>query len=116
MSALSEQLLRDAAGRLHHIGMRYVGAIAEVARGRTFGFLPAGDPGVHECRDLIDLMLLTRAEINGLSKLLVDAKVITPSQLEHEFTEQYNWFAEVKAKQFGVEVFDGGLRFTKESK
>lgn len=116
MSKLTEQIARDAANRLHHIGMRYVGALAEVARGSKVGLLPATDPGVHEMRDLIDLLLLTRAEINALSKLLVEAKVFTAEQLVKEYAEQYDWLADTKAKQFGVKIIDGGLVFDKDSK
>lgn len=116
LNALETQLLQDAAQRLHHIGIRYVGALAEVGRGREVGLLPAKDPGVHEMRDLIDLLLLCRAELNGLTKLLTEAGALTSDQIAKEFTEQYTWLADTKARQFGVTIIPGGLQFTKDSR
>lgn len=101
------------ANKLHHLGMIYVGAVAEVAQGKVVGVLPADNPGVHNIRDLIDLVLFARAEINGLTNLLVRRNIVNEEQLNREFAEQYRYLAQTKAKQFGVGVNDLGLVFGK---
>ena len=114
MSEMPPQMtIQQAAERLHHLSMRYVGALAEVGQGRVVGFLERG-PGTSEMRDLIDLILLTRAEINGLSKLLCDAGIFTPEKMVKEFAEQYQWLTKAKEDQLGVEVSDVGLVFRKK--
>jgi hypothetical protein len=105
--------VREAANRLHHLSMRYVGAFAEIAKGEPVGLLPQGAPGLKEMRDLIDLVLLTRAEISGLSKILIEAKITTVERLTEVMAEEYEYLAIVKANQLGVEIFDGGLKFKK---
>jgi hypothetical protein len=108
---MSQEALRLASERLHHLSMRYVGALAEVVSGKAHGFLPTGWPGLKECRDFIDLILFTRAEINGLTNLLAKAGVVTVEQITKEFAEQYEWFAQEKAKFLGVGISDVGLVF-----
>lgn len=100
-----------AANRLHHLSMRYVGALQEVACGQKVGLIGKNHPGNKEMRDLVDLILLTRAEINGLTQILVNAKLITLEAFEKLMTEQYEYLTDVKAKQLGVEVSDVGLVF-----
>lgn len=98
-----------AANRLHHLSMVYVGALIEVVSGEPVGVVPDTRPGLAQMRDLIDLLLYTRAEISGLSRLLVDNGVFTTQQYQEQMAEEYNWFANVKAKQFGCTVTDVGL-------
>lgn len=107
-----EKLLQEnraAANRLHHLSMRYAAAFMELAQGHEIGLIPAGQPGLKEFRDLTDLILFTRAEVNAFTKLLVDAKIVTTEQVTKAITEEYDWFAKQKAKQFGIEVSDAGL-------
>jgi hypothetical protein len=100
---------RKAAQRLHHLSMLYAGCFHELVSGRPGGVLMQGHPGLKQVRDFIDLILLTRAEINALTKLLTDAKIIDPEKLVRQFAEEYEWFAQAKAEAFGVEVTDYGL-------
>jgi hypothetical protein len=102
---------RHAANRLRHLSMRYSGALVELVRGEQAGFLPTGHPGLREARDFIDLILFTRAEVNALARLLIDAGLLTAEQVQAQFAEEYEWFAQQKAKALGVEVHDHGLTF-----
>lgn len=107
-------LFRQAANRLHHLSMRYVGALHEVAMGEKVGLIAKNHPGNAEMRDLIDLILLTRAEINGISRILIDRKIVSNDKLEKIFTEEYEWLTKQKAQQLGVQVTDAGLTFTND--
>lgn len=116
--AEEENAYRLAAERLHHLSMRYVGSIMEVGQGAIvpIGLIPQGNVGVKECRDLIDLVLLTRAEINALTTLLVQHKVFKVKEFARQCAEEYEWLAQQKAKQFNVEITDVGLKINKDSK
>lgn len=114
VSAEANELIHRAATRLHHLSMRYGGAIVELAQGRPAGLLPQGMAGLREARDLIDLILLTRAEINGLTKLLLEAGVLKPDAVVRQYAEEYEWFCQEKAKFLGVEVSDAGLVFRRK--
>ena len=50
---------RDAAERLHHLSMRYAGAMQELISGKPVGLMPSNSPGLKEARDFIDLILFT---------------------------------------------------------
>lgn len=110
MSAMNDAY-NKAANRLHHLSMRYAGAMMELVQGKKVGLIPANAPGFREARDFIDLILLTRAEINGLSNLLVKKKILTQDEMTVEFTEQYEWLTTQKAQQLQVVVTDFGLQF-----
>lgn len=99
------------ANNLHHLTMIYLGGFAELARGKEIMFVAANEPGVKKTRDLLDLVLILRAEINGITRLLVQTGLVTEDQISREYAEQYEWLAKQKAGQFGVEVSDVGLVF-----
>lgn len=118
--------LATAANRLHHLSMRYAGALVELLKGEKIAFLPDKHPGLREARDLIDLILLTRAEINALTQALhetgllvtdgqaadvagVAAKPITLQRWNDIVTENYKWFTEQKARFLNVGVSDDGI-------
>ncbi len=103
-----------AANRLHHLGIRYAGALAEVAKGEPVGFLLAGAPGLHEMRDLISLILLCRAEMNAVTKIMIETKLIDAETLTKEIAEEYERLTKEKAAELGVKVTDEGLVFTAE--
>jgi DNA-binding transcriptional ArsR family regulator len=109
-----EKECREAAERLHHLSMRYVGAFLELARGEEVALIPQGFPGVKEMRDLIDLILLTRAEINAHTALLLEAGVVTQEQVLREIREQYDWLTKEKEKFLGCEATAEGLKFTRK--
>lgn len=98
-----------AANRLHHLSMRYAGALVELIAQAPITALATGHPGLREARDFIDLILFTRAEINGLTKILVDAKLVTPERVSEIMAEQYEWLTKEKAKFLNVGVSDEGL-------
>jgi len=99
----------EAANRLHHLSMRYVGAMIEAATGESVVLIPSGHPGLRECRDLIDLILLCRAEINALSKLLLDKGVCSADEMFPTMTAEYDWLREQKEQFLGVGTTDAGL-------
>jgi hypothetical protein len=101
--------MKGAADRLHHISMIYGAAIVEVAKGEKVGALPVTYPGLHAFRDLCDLILFTRAEINAISKVLIDVRLVSAERLTRTMTEEYEWLANTKALHFGVTVTDVGL-------
>lgn len=104
---------KASAHRLHHLSMVYVGAFMEVAKGQKVGLIPLNHPGLKETRDLIDLLLFTRAEISGLTRLMVDKGVFTAQEYQEQMIEEYDWFAQQKSKQFGCTVTDTGLSWSK---
>ena len=110
-SEFLDNLVHESANRLHHLSMRYSGALLELLHGKPVGMIPSGHAGLREARDLIDLILFTRAEISGLTKLLLDAKVFDADKVRETFASEYEWFAQQKAKFLNVEVSDAGLVF-----
>lgn len=104
-------MYNKAANRLHHLSMRYAGAMMELVQGKKVGLIPANAPGFREARDFIDLILLTRAEINGITNLLVKKGIVTQEELTKEFIEQYEWLTIQKAQQLQVIVTDSGITF-----
>lgn len=110
-SAKNSEAARKAGERLHHLSMIYAGAVCELAQGKPLGLIPRGFPGLSKMRDLADLILLTRAEINGLSRLLIEAGILDADTVVKTFAEEYEWLTQQKARQFGVEVDDAGLIF-----
>jgi hypothetical protein len=116
MSKTTEQLqaeMQAQANRLHHLSMLYVGAIAELAEGRALGMIPQNRPGLKTTRDILDLMLFIRAEMNGLTRILMEANIVTQDRLLAVFAEEYRIEADAKAAQFGCESTAAGLKYTK---
>ena len=111
MSPYTEEAMRKAADRLHHLSMRYVGALLEACTGTAVGLLPKDHPGLRECRDLIDALLFTRAEINGFTKLLHEKGILDLDEWGRNLAEQYEWLCQQKAEFLGVGVDDAGLIF-----
>lgn len=103
--------VKKAAEHLHHISMLYSGCIWEMANGKGLIGLPQDHPGLSNVRDLIDQILYCRAEVNALTKCLVDTGLITAEQYTKQVAEEYEYFARVKAKKFGCKVTDYGLEF-----
>src|SRR5262249_16774987 len=101
----------DAANRLHHLSMRYAGALVEAAAGYPVGMLARSRPGLREVRDPIALVLLTRAGTTRLTRLCLDAGLFTAEAFARQQAEQYDWFARAKAEFLGVETTDAGLVF-----
>lgn len=105
------------ASRLNHLGMIYAGAMAEVAQGHPVTFLPLDAPGLKQVRDLIQLVLFTRAEVNGLTNLLIEKELVTLSEVEQQMEDEYEWLAAGKVRQFSdllgvdIHITDQGLSF-----
>lgn len=111
VSPTTAELVGKMANRLHHLSLRYVGALFESAQGKPVGLIPQGHPGLREMRDLIDLILFTRAEINCLTKLLCDAGLIDAEKFAVQMADEYHWLATEKANFLSVSVEDYGLVF-----
>ena len=45
--------VQQAANRLHHLSMRYSGALTELVKGQPILALPSNHSGLRELRDLI---------------------------------------------------------------
>jgi hypothetical protein len=108
--------MKRAANRLHHVTMRYVAAIKELADCNPIAFIPQTHPGLHPCRDFLDIILLVRAEVNGLAQLLIRAGVLTGEEVVRQFTYEYDVFAKAKAAHYGFEVNDAGLVYNLDKK
>lgn len=107
--------VKKAANRLHHISFFYAGAMYELVHGKQVAFVKDGTPGLSTTRDLVDLILFCRAEINGMTKLLIDKGIITQEEYHERVAEEYEYFAQAKARHFGAsESSDAGLVFKKE--
>lgn len=104
-----KQRAAKSINRLHHVGIRYLGAMVEVVTGQKIMFVPADRPGVHELRDFISLGLILRAEVNAITKILIDNKMVTHAQLLEGVTAEYNQVCKEKCHQFGFEVDDLGI-------
>lgn len=113
---IADEEYRKAANRLHHLSMRYAAAFLEMATGKRQGMIPQGYPGLSEFRDIVDLVLYVRAEMNGHTRILVEAGLITAEKAKKIMTEEYEFLAQAKAKQFGIGISDMGLVFNKDSK
>lgn len=111
----SEQQLQAeyerAYHRLHHLSMRYVGAMLEAATGQPVGLLPANHPGLSQMRDLIDLILICRAEINALTQLCYEKGVFTQAEHTRQLIDDIRWLEKQKARFLNVTVTDTGLTF-----
>lgn len=101
--------ITTAAKRLTHLSMRYAGALMDLVSPSPPRLILDGHPGLRETRDFINLILLTRAEINALTKLIIEAKLATPERLTEVMAEEYDWFTREKAKFLNVGVSDEGL-------
>jgi hypothetical protein len=106
------EAMKKAGERLHHVSMRYVGALCELVHGKELGGLPSSYPGLRTCRDFIDLILLCRAEINALTACLTKAGVLDHAKFIAQCAEEYDWLTARKAEQFGFKVTDVGLEYT----
>jgi hypothetical protein len=83
----------------------------ELATNQEIVALAQNHPGSKVCRDLIDLILLCRAEINGITRLLVDSGYLDHRKFVRQMKEEYDYLTDVKAKQFGFTVTDVGLQY-----
>jgi hypothetical protein len=101
--------MMKAANKLHHCSVRYVGAFAEVAQGKGLIALPKDWPGLSVCRDFIDMILFTRAEISALTHCLVESGHLDHAKYVLQCKKEYDFLCEAKAKQLGFKVDDDGL-------
>lgn len=92
------------ASHLNHIGQIYAGALAELGQGRRLPMIPQDHPGLPIVRDLLQLVLFQRAEINGLTKLLLEKGVATSDEVNQVFQDEYEWLAGAKADQLGKQL------------
>lgn len=106
---------RDEANRLAKYRSVYAGALAELGKGQPLGLLPRDYPGLPLVRDLVEKILLARAELNGLCKLLVDKGVFTQAELEATLRDEYAWLADAHEASTGWKATQDGLTMTPES-
>jgi hypothetical protein len=105
-----------AAANLCHLSMVYVGSFIECITGKKIVGLPQSHPGLHEMRDLINLLLITRAEINAITKVLLDKKIVTDEEFTKIMTDEYIWFGNEKARSLKVKIEDYGLSIQVDSR
>lgn len=95
-----------AFNRLHHLSMLYAMAFLDQQE--------MADPGQRlMARDILDCVLICRAEINGITKILTDLKIVSPEEIKRVMTEQYQWLAGEKAKIYNVTIMDDGIIINK---
>lgn len=100
---------RLAAKRLTHLSMRYAGALVDLVCPNPPRLILQGHPGLRETRDFINLILITRAEINALTKVLIEKGITTPDRLAEVMADEYEWLTKEKARFLNVGVSDEGL-------
>lgn len=103
------------ASRLNHLGTFYAGAIAELGRGHPITLLQDGVPGLDLVRDLVQLVLFQRAELNALTKALSEAGHLDPKAFGQQCEDDYEWLANAKADHIGqvlgldIKITDRGV-------
>lgn len=107
--------VRDEANRLAKYRSVYAGSLAELGQGRQLGLLPRDHPGIVLTRDLIEKVLLARAELNAFSRILVEKNVITQAEVEVIMADEYAYLADAHEKITGYKATADGLTMTPES-
>lgn len=103
--------LRSESNRLHHISMIHAGDFASLpwAPGAAQGMVPYGAPGLKGVRDVADIALVLRAEMNALVALLIRKGVFSQEEWVRQCIEDTMWLTEAKEKQFNVRATETGL-------
>lgn len=103
--------LQAESNRLHHLSMVYAGDFAQLpwAEGAATGIVPYGTPGLKGVRDIADIALLVRVEVNALVNMLVRKGVFTSEEWVRECIEQTQWFTAQKEQKFNVKSTAEGL-------
>ena len=81
-----------------------------VLTGRWLGTRATDDPQAKAARDLFDQMNCLRADVNALSRLLIDKKVITAEEFTAQIQDEAKWLCEQYEKTFpGFRATDEGM-------
>lgn len=68
--------------------------------GWQLGTRSALDPECQAVRDHREVTMMLRAEVNGLTRLLIDAGLFTVEQFQRVMTDEYNHLSQQYEKQF----------------
>lgn len=92
------------------------GGLQRLAKWRTLltgwqlGTRPRGDPEGDAVRDHREATLVLRAEVTALTRLLIEAEVITLDQLTRVLDEEADHLSEALSRRFpGIRATDIGL-------
>lgn len=81
-----------------------------VFAGWQLGTRPKGEPESDAVRDHREITMLMRAEINGITKLLIDKKIATAEELAVIFNDESKYLCEAYEKKFpGFQATDDGM-------
>jgi hypothetical protein len=95
--------------RILSLGMK-LRQVARVQFGRIFGTTPSTEGRYKAMMDLLERCYFMRAEINALTKILIDKGVCTTSDLQKAMDEEMSmYFKEVAAQFPEIEFGDRGF-------
>lgn len=83
-----------------------------VFAGWQLGTRPKGDPECDAVRDHREVTMLLRAEVNALTKLLLEAQVCTVDELQRAMIEECNLLSKDYEGKFpGMKATDEGIDY-----
>lgn len=83
-----------------------------VFAGWQLGTRPSTDPECQAVRNTAERTLLLRAEVSGLTRLLVDEGLVSADRVMEVFTEEYDALSKDLEGQFpGAQATDAGMSF-----
>lgn len=81
-----------------------------VFAGWQLGTRPKGDPESDAVRDHREVTMLMRSEINGITRVLLEKKIVTEEELQSVFEGEALWLSESYEKKFpGFKATDNGM-------
>lgn len=83
--------------------------------GWWLGTRPKSDPQAQAVRDMAERTLLMRAEVSGLTRLLIESGVVTEEKVLAVFREEYDALEEQLQHRFpGAKAMDFGMQIDPE--
>jgi hypothetical protein len=71
-----------------------------------------GDPECDAVRDHREVSMLTRVEVNALTRLLIDKGVCTEEEFNKQLTDEANWLSTSYEERFpGCKATDAGMEY-----
>lgn len=101
--------VEEVAAKMHR-SANILAKWRSVFTGWHLGTRSTDDGQTKAMRDLYEKVLLMRAELNGVTRILVDKGVVTQVELTEIFGEEYAFYAEQLAGFFdGMEATEQGI-------
>lgn len=84
-----------------------------VFAGWQLGTRPANDPECQAVRDHREVTVFLRAEVNALTRIMLEAKLITPEQLNQIMAEEAEHLNAMYERKFpGMRAEEYGIHYT----